>query len=241
VAADLASGKSGDALAAGAVADARSLPWRARGRYFLLCLLCYLVFGTTFLFAILTGTAAVDGGLIPLDSGSISATMWVTGLGWVIGLSLAGAIISLAFELHIPDHPRRPRGRQVAWGLVPILSFSWLAFMPFLWLADTSRRGRDWVVFAAYLTAVAVEAYLIVVGYDGSVAWTTTYVMWLLVGGTATVHALWAFRPAAEVPSWRYAHTIRMRASGGNPSSIQQPPRKGTGDQIGAGSGQDRR
>jgi len=93
--------------------------------------------------------------------------------------------------------------------LVPILSLSWLAFMPFLWLADISRRGRDWAVFAAYLTAVVVEAYFIVVGYEGSVAWTISSVMVLIVGGTGTVHALWAFRPAAEVPSWRYAHMIR--------------------------------
>jgi len=94
---------------------------------------------------------------------------------------------------------------------VPVLSLSWLAFAPFLWLADIRRRGGDWAVFAAYLAAVAAEMYFIAVGYSGSVAWDISFAMLLLVGLTAAVHAGVAFRPAARVPTWYDVHAVRGR------------------------------
>jgi hypothetical protein len=47
---------------------------------------------------------------------------------------------------------------------VPVLSLSFLAFVPFLWPAVIHREIRDWAVVAAYLIAVAAEIALVYVG-----------------------------------------------------------------------------
>jgi len=103
----------------------------------------------------------------------------------------------------------RRRVRQVAWASVPILSLTLLAFAPFLCLALIRRRVWDWAVLAAYLAALVLWLVLISVGQPGGVASTVGTVIFLLLAGTATVHALVAFRPATGLPSWRDAHAIR--------------------------------
>src|SRR5262249_14121401 len=65
---------------------------------------------------------------------------------WGIDLGVGGTLLSLAlFEA--------ARGRfgvrQPAWALVPLLSLTFLAFAPFLWVALSRRRARDWAVLAA--------------------------------------------------------------------------------------------
>jgi len=103
----------------------------------------------------------------------------------------------------------RRRVRQVAWASVPILSLTLLAFAPFLWLALIRRQARDWAVFAAYFAAVVAELVLLSIGKPGGTVSTIGAVMLLLVAGTATVHTLVAFRPAAGLSSWRDVHTLR--------------------------------
>jgi len=56
---------------------------------------------------------------------------------------------------------RRRRVRQVAWAGLPIVSFTLLAWWPFLVLALIRRRARDWVMFAASLAALAAEIAII--------------------------------------------------------------------------------
>jgi hypothetical protein len=92
---------------------------------------------------------------------------------------------------------------------VPILSLTLLAFAPFLWLALIRHQARDWAVFAAYFAAVVAELVLLPIGKPAGAVSTIGAVMLLLVAGTATVHTLVAFRPAAGLPSWRDAHTVR--------------------------------
>jgi len=101
---------------------------------------------------------------------------------------------------------RGSRVRQVTWALVPIVSFTILAWWPFLVLALIRRRARDWAVFAAYLAAVVAEIVLFTLGVQGILPTTnaviiTVYALVLLVAVTASVHALVAFRPAAGLPS----------------------------------------
>jgi len=88
------------------------------------------------------------------------------------------------------------------------VSFTILAWWPFLVLALIRRRARDWAVFAAYLAAVVAEivtfaaAGILPVGsVADDVAAILFYAIALLVVVTATVHALVAFRPAAGLPS----------------------------------------
>jgi len=106
------------------------------------------------------------------------------------------------------DHVGK-RVRQVGWALVPIVSFTVLAWWPFLVLALIRRRARDWAVFAACLTAVVVEivTFTLVVsgivpaaGVATDVDALTFYAMVLLLAVAAPVYTLVAFRPAAGLP-----------------------------------------
>lgn len=101
------------------------------------------------------------------------------------------------------------RVRQVAWALVPIVSFTVLAWWPFLVLALIRRRARDWAVFAACLAAVAAEIVIFAVlaarvppapTFPVDVAALTFYAMVLLLAVAAPVYILVAFRPAAGLP-----------------------------------------
>jgi len=201
VAADPAPDGRGDSAAMAPARDTRSIPGRARLGYFLMCLFCYLT--------LTIGFVVASNAPVSIEELRRLALSYAT--GWIIGLSLGAAILSLALTAFFTPHRRSPRLRQVAWLLVPVLSLSWLAFAPFLWLADIRRRGGDWAVFAAYLAAVAAEMYFIAVGYSGSVAWDISFAMLLLVGLTAAVHAGVAFRPAARVPTWYDVHAVRGR------------------------------
>jgi hypothetical protein len=115
-------------------------------------------------------------------------------LGWLVGLSVLGVLLSLGL---LTVYLAR-RGWQVGWAWVPIWSISYLAFVPFLRIAIRRRRPRDWAVFAAYLSAVGAGIALAVSGTQGSYAWSIAYLLIPLVAGTAAVHALSADGPAAR-------------------------------------------
>jgi helix-hairpin-helix protein len=90
------------------------------------------------------------------------------------------------------------RLRRLAWASVPIWSLSLLAFVPFLRLALTRRRARDWVVFAGYLAAsITVLVLMSVSGPDDAVSATAGTLAIVLMAGGA-VHAFFAFRPTPE-------------------------------------------
>ena len=93
---------------------------------------------------------------------------------------------------------RSARLRQLAWASVPIWSFSLLAFAPFLRLALTRQRARDWLVFACYLAAsTTVLALMSASGPSDAVA-ATAGTMALVLMSAGAVHAFFAFRPMPE-------------------------------------------
>jgi hypothetical protein len=191
-----------------AATDAWSPPvWIRRGRaYFLIALVFCLI---------LCSAGEAVGNKVPTYTGLSHA------LGWVIGLSVVGvlgALILLALSLH----PRSDR--QVGWALLPILSLSVLAWWPSLVVAVIRRWARDWAVFAAFLAAVAVEIAFGVAGGPGSTAGSIADAMIPLVAGTAALHALVAFRPAAGVPTWREARAARAAAKSQQPVVSAVPP-----------------
>lgn len=181
VAADWALSEPDDSRAAAATKAAES-PYVQVGRYqryFLICLIFFLIVCS----ASMAWINKVPGG-----------TRLSHALGWAIGLSVAGALLSLVLMV-LGVNPRS--NQQVVWMFVPVLSLSFLAFVPFLWLAVIHRQARDWSVFACYLAAVAAEILLVSAGLQGSTVWSISYVMVPLVAGTAAVRALVAFSPAA--------------------------------------------
>jgi len=101
--------------------------------------------------------------------------------------------------------PARPQGgggsgrlRRLAWASVPIWSLSLLAFAPFLRLALTRRRARDWAVFAGYLAvSLTVLVLMSISGPDDAVAATAGTLAIALMSAGA-VHAFVAFRPRPE-------------------------------------------
>jgi hypothetical protein len=88
---------------------------------------------------------------------------------------------------------RSGRLRQLAWASVPVWSFGFLAFAPFLYLAVIRRRIRDWAVFAVYLTV----ATLFLIYFAGPSARGTAAAGGLVVlfMGIAAVHAFIVLRP----------------------------------------------
>jgi hypothetical protein len=150
---------------------------------------------------IVTGSVLVA---VSPPSGSALAD-WIGGaIGVAIPLSLFGAVASFVVLVKTLSKRRRRRVRQVAWALVPIVSFSLLAWWPFLLLAFIRRRARDWAVFAAYLSALAAEIVFLILGGERIVPASAAIIflgMVLLVAATAAVHTLVAFRPAAGLPS----------------------------------------
>ncbi len=171
----------GDSSAAVAARSAGS-PLAQAGRYqrnFLICLIFFLIVCS----ASMAWINKVPGG-----------TSLSHALGWAIGFSVIGALLSLVV-LVLGVNLRS--NQQIAWMFVPVLSLSFLAFVPFLWLAIIHRQARDWFVFACYLAAVAAEILLVRAGLQGSTVWSISYVMIPLVAGTAAVRALAAFSPAA--------------------------------------------
>jgi len=222
---DPAGGGPGDSAAIVAVRDAGSGPARARRRYFLMFLGCCLVLTISVLAAVLA--------IVNLPSNSALAP-WAGGvLGAAIPLSLCGAIaFFVAFVKALSV--RRGRVRQVTWALVPIVSFSFLAWWPFLVLALIRLRARDWAVFAVYLAALVAEIVLPILAAEKMLPPAgATEIIWvalvLLVAVTAAVHALVAFRPGVELPSFLAADQARAAAhsqqpvidtTGGGPATL---------------------
>jgi hypothetical protein len=79
-----------------------------------------------------------------------------------------------------------------------------LAFVPFLRLALARRTAKDWVVFAAYLAAVAGEFVLISVGGTNGSSLAGGAI--IMTSGIATVHAFISFHPAAD----EFSDTVRF-------------------------------
>ena len=103
----------------------------------------------------------------------------------------------------------RTRVRQVVLALVPVVSLTTLAWVPFLWLALFRRRSRDWEVFAAYALALAVEiAGLLVLAQGYTFGVVGPWLGWVVLI-VAPVHTLVVFSPRAAVPSWRNAQAGR--------------------------------
>lgn len=99
-----------------------------------------------------------------------------------------------------PRHPRsaaRGRLRQVAWASVPVWSFSFLAFAPFLRIAIARRRARDWAVFAGYLAAVIVTSILVSASGGHGALNEAAGSLVIVVAAVGAVHAFVAFRPDA--------------------------------------------
>lgn len=94
-----------------------------------------------------------------------------------------------------PSRQTDPRVRQVTWTSIPVWSLGFLACVPFLNYAVMTRRARDWVVFAAYLTAtIAIDIALGAVNSDSSAGGAVLGLVIALAGGAA-VHTAILYRP----------------------------------------------
>jgi hypothetical protein len=131
--------------------------------------------------------------------------------GWLIVIGLAGALVSVVC---IETARNQFCARQLKWASVPLLSVGILAFVPFARLALIRRRARDWMVFAAYLAAVAAEAAFVVYAYEDVAAEKSFSVIVAGLVVIAPAHALLAFSPAAAAPS---GHEARAAETGEEP------------------------
>ncbi len=89
-----------------------------------------------------------------------------------------------------------PVVRQVLWASVPVWSFGFLSFVPFLANAVIRRTKADWAVFAAYLAATVgliVTGATVGSGNGGGSAAFGGYI--IALAGCAAVHAAIVFRP----------------------------------------------
>jgi hypothetical protein len=218
MAADPADGGTGGSAAIAAARAAESRPARAR-LYFLMFLACCMIFCCVILLLVWIRFNIPSLWNPPASSASVA---WFTGTTVVVfAASLCGAIIFLVVFVKALSQRQRRRVRQVAWALVPIVSFTLLAWWPFLVLALVRLRARDWAVFAAYLAAVIAETGVAILSAQGIIpvgAQIITFVtVILLVAVTAAVHTLVAFRPAAGLPS--LADAERTRAA----TRLQRP------------------
>lgn len=117
--------------------------------------------------------------------------------------------------------PARARVRQTVWALVPVVSLTTLAWVPFLWLALIRRRSRGWEVFGAYALAVAVEiGGLLVLAKGYTFGVVGPWLGWVVLI-VAPVHTLVAFSPRAAVPSWHDGHAGRLKARARSPSQTR--------------------
>jgi hypothetical protein len=95
-----------------------------------------------------------------------------------------------------PVRRAAPVVRQVLWASVPVFSFGFLSFVPFLANAIIRRRKADWAVFAAYLAATVgliVTAGTVGSGNGGGSAAFGGFI--IALAGAAAVHAAIVFRP----------------------------------------------
>lgn len=86
--------------------------------------------------------------------------------------------------------------RQIKWASVPVWSFGFLAFAPFLFIALVRRRAWDWAVSAVYFGA---DALLIVLLTRPDVSGPGL----LLLGLVAAAHTLIEFRPGSALAASR--------------------------------------
>jgi hypothetical protein len=93
---------------------------------------------------------------------------------------------------------------QIWWTSVPIWSFGFLSFVPFLAFAVIQRRKRDWAVFAGYL--LATVALVAAAGLSSGMNANSNaaeavggFIIVLAVG--AAIHACILFRPGRVRPS----------------------------------------
>jgi hypothetical protein len=99
---------------------------------------------------------------------------------------------------------KRSRGvlRRIWWTSVPIWSFGFLSFVPFLAFAMIQHRKRDRAVFAGYLMAtVALVATLALVDVNSDAGAAAVGGFQLLLAGCAAIHACVLFRPGRAQPS----------------------------------------
>lgn len=110
-------------------------------------------------------------------------------------VSQAGPVSQASDQLPVKT---RSAFLRYGWALVPIVTWSTLAFLPFLALAVTRRRTRDWGVFIAYAAAeVAVFAALASGG-------ALVVAIPVMVMTAAAVHAFIEYSPG-HVPNPRGA------------------------------------
>ena len=104
---------------------------------------------------------------------------------------------------------RTGRFRQLAWASVPLWSFGFFAFAPFLYLAVIRRRIRDWAVFAAYLAACTLVTTAIAEGSNGARSGIAGLFLPLI--GLAAVHVFIVLRPGGSVRApWRDVHAAGL-------------------------------
>jgi FHA domain len=94
---------------------------------------------------------------------------------------------------------RARRIRQIEWAAVPLCTFGFLAFVPFLYIAIARRRWGAWAVFGAYLTADIVLMALLP-HPNAATSWLFTV---LILGGT--LHVLIELRPGSALAASRDA------------------------------------
>lgn len=112
--------------------------------------------------------------------------------------------------------------RQAWWTSIPVWSFGFLAFVPFLRIALGRRERRDWAIVAAYVAAVVVETVLVAAtrsAIGGAVV--------LAVMGCGAAHASVAFRPSGTALSGtalsgtgRFASPVPLPAAPGNKRAV---------------------
>jgi hypothetical protein len=83
--------------------------------------------------------------------------------------------------------------------MVPVWSFSLLAFVPFLRLALVRRQRRDWMVFAGYLAVVMLEIILLSLPGPNDVAGTIAFCTAVALIGTAASLGLTPQEAAAVI------------------------------------------
>jgi hypothetical protein len=91
---------------------------------------------------------------------------------------------------------RARRIRQIEWATVPLYTFGYLAFVPFLFIAIIRRQWWGWVVFGVYLVA---SVLLMVVTPNPELAAKVI----LILAPVATVHALVELRPGSALAASR--------------------------------------
>lgn len=144
----------------------------------------------------------------------------------MIGISWLGIFGAWVFVIFFECTCSR-FARAQWWAVVPVASFAFLAFAPFLWLALVRRRVRDWAVVAIYLAgSVTVTIAFSRIPGDVSISGRPS-VIWALLMVIAPVHAVLAFSPAAQVPAWPYAWPAWTIGKHRRPVTDAVPPEDG--------------